>query len=179
MVGMSVSPYLSNESVDRMTGAASAGGGGMVALIPTEDDAHRLAIPGWEPVEELHVTLAFLGGVDQPPAFQQRLLDIVAVCAKKTGLVVGDLWAACAFNPTGPTPCATYLVGGSSVEDVHSLLEDRMMGLELPQQHRPWVPHITIGYGLYAWRLGEFGPVTFDRLRVAFEDDTGTDFVLT
>jgi hypothetical protein len=35
--------------------------GGMVALIPTEEDAAKLAVEGGDPVEQLHLTLAFLG----------------------------------------------------------------------------------------------------------------------
>jgi hypothetical protein len=47
----------------RMNFDASGGHlmGGMIALMPTPEDAKRLAIKGGEAWSELHLTLAFLG----------------------------------------------------------------------------------------------------------------------
>ena len=166
---------LSDQSIRRLT--ADKHTGGMVALVPTVGDAERLAVAGWEPAGELHVTLAFLGNVEHTPEFREKLTDQVGTASRTLGPVIGATWAACAFNPTGEEPCATYLVGGEHVAEAHSLLQYVLSGLDLGAQHAPWIPHITIGYGLNASVLDQFGPVTFDRLRVAFADSV-TDFPL-
>jgi 2'-5' RNA ligase len=169
---------LSLESVDRMLGR-EAHTGGMVALVPTAEDAERLALPGWEPADVLHVTLFFLG--DTGDTHRDGYIDVGKATSTLIATpIVGNLWASAAFNPTGEDPCAAYLVGGADLDRAHRqvIMELLDYGSEgLPEQHQPWIPHITIGYGLDPAKLQGFGPVTFDRLRVAFGEDDVTDFV--
>lgn len=152
--------------------------GGMVALVPSAADASRLAIPGWEPSSVLHVTLAFLGG-EWTLQEQERFVTIgQSIAEQLSGPVAGNVWAAASLNPTGPDPCAAYLVGGSGLAIARSWTSAGFMGESIPEQHQPWVPHITIGYGLAVGQLDQFGPVTFDRVRVAFGESNTVDFSL-
>ncbi len=62
--------------------AAEVHTGAMVALIPTPEDAARLAVGGGEPAEQLHVTLAYLGeAADLGVAGQQDVIDAVSAAA--------------------------------------------------------------------------------------------------
>lgn len=153
--------------------------GGMIALIPTDEDARRLARWGYEKPEVLHVTLYYLGELN--PGLVPTVKEVASQVASTTPVFAANAWASCHFNPTGEDPCATYLVGGQNIQDVHTkmvnTLLDEVDQTSLPPQHVPWVPHITIGYYLNPEALSEFGPVTFDKIRVALGPDE-TDFPL-
>lgn len=156
--------------------------GAMVALIPTEDDAARLAVEGGVPADELHVTLWFLGeGAERGDADRQRVRDAAATIAASTTRVEARAFAAAAFNPDTDSPCVVYLVGDDSevLETIRDAVGNSALAeMEIPTQHSPWQPHITIAYGTTDTSvLRETGPVVFDRIRVAFAGEY-TDFVL-
>lgn len=147
----------------------------MIALVPSAADAQRLAVDGYETVEDLHVTLAFLGDVsniDDPAPLEAGLRRIAATIPP----LELKTWAVSHFNPTEKA-CAVYLVGqgkdetGPLLDRIHEQavsLALNEMGEKFPEQHSPWVPHLTIGYDLDPDMLTEAGnPLTFDRLRLA------------
>nr|WTA71327.1 2'-5' RNA ligase family protein [Micromonospora sp. NBC_00855] len=145
--------------------------GAMVALVPAAEDAARLAVEGGEPVEELHLTLAYLGEAadwtpEQADAVHTAVADLLA------GPVLGEVWAHASFNPdsTDKDPCAVYLAGADGLAELHAAVVAAAgeTGGPVPDQHSPWIPHITAGYGLDVSVLSETGPIRFDRLRVAF-----------
>lgn len=151
----------------------------MIALVPSEADAQRLAVDGYEPPEVLHTTLVFLGdstNIADPTELEAGLRRL----ASGTAPLQLKTWATSHFNPT-EKPCAVYLVGqgedehGEALEALHdgSLdLAQNALGDVLPEQHSPWVPHLTAGYDLDPNALTEGGqPVTFDRLRLAVGPD--------
>jgi hypothetical protein len=150
--------------------------GGMIALYPRQDDALKMAVPGGEPPQELHVTLAFLGDdvshLD-PTAFLEdlpRLLDSVTVI---TARVMGHA----IFNPDGGPegdrePCAVYLIGDTEQlpelhNDVLDLLGYHSVDFPIPAQHSPFIPHCTAGYSLPIAELSYAGDVLFDRVGLA------------
>lgn len=153
--------------------------GGMIALYPRIDDAHKLAVPGGEPVQDLHCTLAFLGddvsGMDPSDLLEQlpRILEPVTVI---TARIMGHAM----FNPDGGSdpeepkePCAVYLISDSEqIPDLHSDIMDLMdhygMAYPMPSQHKPYLPHITAGYSLPIDALHYTGPVLFDRVGLEF-----------
>lgn len=156
--------------------------GGMIALYPRADDAYKMAIPGGEPLENLHVTLAFLGDdvtADDP----QPLAAVTAGLADTYSVITARIMGHALFNPDGGDPdderemdsCAVYLVGDT--EELPRLKEDVMSRLrtsqaEIPRQHSPYIPHVTAGYSMPIERLSYTGPVLFDRIGLAFAGTT-------
>jgi 2'-5' RNA ligase len=159
--------------------------GAMIALMPTEEDAERLALPGGEDAGELHLTLFFLGeGEDWSEDQRTELISLVRsrLEAEPPGAVQARVFGANHWNAGSPEPCWVLGVGddrdseGARLEDLHRLatdaLEDRHGPDDLPVQHAPWAPHICVAYSgdtsLIKSVATRMGPVTFDRVRLAF-----------
>jgi 2'-5' RNA ligase len=148
--------------------------GAMVALIPADDDAARLAVDGGEPAEQLHVTLAYLGdAVDLDAADRQDLIDAVSSSVNGMPVVAADAFALSVFNPTGSDPCVALGLSGTDLDGAHEVVEDALSWTDvaLPSQHAPWVPHITLMYtgdlGVLSAVVDRVGQVRFDRIRIA------------
>lgn len=161
--------------------------GGMIALVPTEADAGRLAVENGEEPGELHLTLAFLGD-DVTTLDDETREKIIGVARRYAGTPVNaEVFAVNIFNPTkidsdgSPGGCVVLGVGrADELPTLRSNIVSALGGLggfELPEQHEPWVPHVTLRYTDDFSDVGgltdRVGPVTFDRLRVAL----GTDVV--
>ncbi|MFJ3545467.1 phage minor head protein [Streptomyces rubiginosohelvolus] len=161
--------------------------GAMIALLPTEDDVERLALDGGEPPEELHLTLYFLGeGADWSEEQRNELVGLVRARAAELRPFMANAFGANHWNPTSDTPSWVWAVGDDrdrdddapTLTDVHDAatdaLEDRH-GPDIPAQHSPWVPHVCAAYSDDPALLPELeqrlGPITFDRLRLAFAGD--------
>lgn len=156
--------------------------GAMVALIPTEEDAQRLAVEGGEPADQLHVTLLHLGEADQipNPARRQIIGEVMRAIAGIPPLTV-DAFSVGVFNPNNPDrdTCIVLSLSGEELDDVRALAHAAVMhaqqgqvGFVVPEPHTPWHPHITLRYTDDLTRVVEYsdrtGPVTFDRVRIAF-----------
>lgn len=170
--------------VDTTTGEPHTGA--MLALIPTPNDAEHLALEGGIPVEQLHLTLWFLGEVaDMPPELQQALLAETESRARTFGAVVADpgAFGAAVWNPHGDSSCVVYNVGGGRLRQARDEFHQGVVNApgnvdgsrpawEMPEQHQPWVAHICAQYGgdpavLLPQMVERLGPVTFDRVRLA------------
>lgn len=143
--------------------------GAMIALIPTAEDAARLALVGHLAPEDLHVTLAYLGEAEALDDRQRALIAARVNSLSRRSPIIGSIFGHGTFAPDADK-VATYLL---NVEDSVSefragLLEGITAVMDLPEQHSPWVPHITAGNGITGDMLSELGEVTFDRLRVAY-----------
>lgn len=163
--------------------------GAMIALIPTDADARRLAVDGGEPADELHVTLMYLGDAAEiPTKVRARIVDAVSRAINAYPPAEADSFAVSMFNPRGDEPCVVLGVSGEMASDVHVLVEAAVRGvaagtaLDLPKQHEPWIPHVTLQYTGDAARVASLtdrtGPIVFDRVRVVFAGDA-TDIPLT
>lgn len=158
--------------------------GAMIALIPTEDAIARLALDGGEPAGELHVTLAFLGeAADWSPEQQAELVEEIGNHVPDQA-VTGDAFGVNRWNPTSEDPAWVYAIGGAGLDDVHAQVWDALAEMStptIPDNHVPWVPHLTAAYTPETWpmdaMLGRLGPLMFDRIRVAFGGET-TDIPL-
>lgn len=169
-------------ATDDVTAAADVHTGAMLALMPTEEDAARLALEGGEAANQLHLTLFYLGdAVDWSPEQQSDLISRVAAAARYLMPVRARAFGAAQWNPTSDEPAWVWNVGndldtdGSRLEDakyeVTYALEDGHNDPDLPQQYTPWSPHICAVYDTDNWTdrlVSRVGPVTFDRIRVAF-----------
>jgi 2'-5' RNA ligase len=166
--------------------------GAMLALMPTVEDAQRLALEGGEPADQLHLTLFYLGdAVDWSEQQRGDLISRVAAAARYLKPVAGRVFGGAQWNPTSDEPAWVWNVGDDLDQDSSRLqdakyeityaLEDGHNDPELPQQYSPWAPHICAVYGPDDWGsvlADRVGPVTFDRVRVAFAGQY-TDIPLT
>lgn len=159
--------------------------GAMIALVPTPEDAARLAEGIGEPEDQLHLTLRYLGkAADWGTQMKQDVIEGVRALAEgDSHPVEGNGFHVAMFNPDGEEPCIVLGVGGDEVDAQHKQVEEILLDLvdkyddelPLPEAHKPFIPHITLEYTDDASRVGELtgktGPVTFDRIRVAFGGD--------
>lgn len=166
--------------------------GAMVALMPTAEDAARLALDGGESADQLHLTLYYLGeAADWTDEKRRHLIGRMADVARWVQPVPGRVFGGAQWNPDSDAPAWVWNVGddrdrdGSRLNDafyeVVYALEDGHTDPELPAQYSPWAPHICAVYGQDDWTqalAGKTGPVTFDRIRVAFAGSY-TDIALT
>ena len=166
--------------------AAEVHTGAMIALVPSEVDLDRLVVEDGEPRDQLHTTLVYLGEADDvSPNAKRALVTAVKRTLGGRGEVVGEGFAISVFNPPGHVKedgkehetCVVLTVSGREMERMHqtvvSLAEDVAgRGLELPEQHVPWIPHVTLAYTDEVSRVqaltDRVGPITYDRIRLAF-----------
>ena len=160
--------------------------GGMIALMPTAQDARRLALPGGEAPEELHCTLLYLGddGSVFTPADRDEMEAAVQAYTQGLGPVQSKIFGVAHWNGDGEKPSWVWSVGDGPDAEGPGLAKVRAMvyaaaedvaGELLPEQHSPWVAHICAAYTddlTLVRRLEKgLGPVTFDRIRLSFGDD--------
>jgi len=159
--------------------ADDIGGADMVALVPDEASRAALALVDEtaETLDELHLTLTYLGDDAASMPEERRLALMSAVTGAATSLrpVTARAFGHATFNPDGGAACAVYLVGESDAIDV---LRSTFDGYASSQQHAPFVAHVTAAYGRAAADLSFTGPVVFDALRVAI-GETSIDIPLT
>lgn len=168
-----------------LTAAAEKHTGAMIALVPSDEDAITLAVDGGEEPDQLHMTEVYLGDADQyDDDERQYIIDVVSDFAERWNPVAGEAFSVNMFNPPGfvkadgkqRDSCVVLGISGDDVADFHDslleVLDDEE--IEYPAQHVPRVPHVTLVYTDDA-DLSAFtektGPLTFDKIRVAFGDD--------
>jgi hypothetical protein len=169
----------------------AAGGhtGAMIALVPSEADAAHLALdhPTAEPADELHLTLHYLGnGADWADDHRADLTAALTAAAQDLGAAVaGKAFGAAHWNADSDQPCWVFSIGdnpdtdGPGLDAAHTAAITALEGMhrqpDLPAQHTPWQPHVAAAYspdtGLVAAMNDRLGPITFDRIRVAFAGD--------
>lgn len=121
--------------------------GTMVAFFLPANAAAALALPGGEPAEDLHVTLAFLG--KPTPDQITRIHSIVAATAASSAPVSGTLGGVGRFAGDAGGPSVTF-----GIPDVPGLaaLRERLRvalagaGFDAEENHG-WAPHVTLAYG--------------------------------
>lgn len=155
--------------------------GGMIALLPTREHADLLTIPGGEPSDELHLTLAYLGDDvtwlrDDPDVAEDLIAAVQTALADTDGPLQARVFAHTTFNADGGPDggrdqCAVYGIGDTAhLAPLRAAVLDYLTdvdGLTVPAQHDPFVPHVTAAYGRAAADLSYLGPVVFDRVVVA------------
>lgn len=159
--------------------AADTHDGAMIALVPTEEDARRLALDGFEDPDQLHLTLVYLGDATNfTPDQRDQILGVVRNAASGLGPIQAQAFAVNVFNPTGDEPALVLGVGngGAELEQLHDNVFDEVRESDdytIAENHSPWIPHVTLAYSehpheLFTQAAERVGPVTFDRVRVAF-----------
>lgn len=168
--------------------AAQVHTGAMIALVPSEDDLRRLSVPGGEPRDQLHTTLVYLGESDDLSANVKRaLVERAETLADGWGgPISAEGFSINVFNPPGVArddgkqrdACIVLGLSGGDLDLIHRSIESMARGVQqdhtypLPEQHKPWIPHVTLAYtddvGRVVALADRVGPITFDRLRLAF-----------
>lgn len=187
------SPRRHNPRNTSLTAAARADkrDGAMIALIPTQHDLERLALDGYEPPEDLHLTLFYLGDADKitPTQINELVTSLMQLLANEytDEPVLAKAFGVAHWNPESDDPAWVLNVGDEKpaedgdtprgrtdgLADVRHLVEHALADLRInyPPQHSPWQPHICIAYSkddLYGELASRLGPLTFDVLRVAW-----------
>jgi hypothetical protein len=171
--------------------------GAMIALVPSEKDAHRLAVDGGEGVDDLHLTLFYLGDAkDVTPADRKAITAVAKAVVDRLSLpaVHANVFGAALWNPQGDEPSWVLNVGDPQVlppgqpalsvirRAVGDALAYGVPEFRMVRQHTPFAAHVCVAYGADSTDADELadrvGPVTFDRLRVAFGGSV-TDIPLT
>ncbi|KUN37682.1 hypothetical protein AQJ30_15470 [Streptomyces longwoodensis] len=169
-----------------LTAAATTHTGAMIALIPAEEDAQRLALEDGELADELHCTLMFLGDADDWSSEQRVSLAESVTDYAQTAPIAAHVFGAAHWNPHGDEPVWVWSVGDDRDNrdpDALTLQDMRYAAAyavfdaleplpEIPDQHSSWHPHVTAIYSAdtdrFADLIDRVGPIRFDRLRVAF-----------
>lgn len=156
--------------------------GAMIALIPTNEDALRLAMSLGESIDQLHLTMMYLGeAADIDDETRESLRTLLTDVAQRQRVVEAEVFSLNLFNPTGDEPCLVLGVSGRELDALHNVITDlcNEAGADISESKLPWVPHITIAYveppieAMYVESLvgQRMGDVTFDRLRLALGDE--------
>ncbi len=117
----------------------------------------------WVPPANLHITVWFLGGVDDEPV--GRLFERLRPSLETPGFGI-TLAGAGAF-PSSGRPRALWLgvaAGGDSLRAIHRELADRLQPLGFEPERRPYAPHLTVA------RVKDVGRADALALRRALED---------
>lgn len=149
--------------------------GAMIALAPTDGHANAFAVSGGLPPEDLHITLVFLGGItelgEDSLDYCRGICEQLSVLYEPVELVP---FASASFNPNSEQ-AAVYLIGDSEqIAEIAELSQELCVEFidDLASQHSPWIPHMTIGYGMGTDKLTRCeSPILFDKLRLAIGDE--------
>jgi len=135
--------------LQREAAAVAHDHGVMVALVPPREIAEQLAMADGQPVDDLHITLAYLGNVaDYRPDQLARLPRVVAAWASGQRPVTVRVGGVGTFNNAYKDQHVLYaamdIPGGAQV---HTSLAQHLErhGYRLPSEHG-WTPHMTLRY---------------------------------
>lgn len=159
----------------------------MIALIPSQGNIERLAVDDGEHPEELHCTVLFLGEAADIPddVFGALMEEVVGAVQEDEELspVVAEGFNVSLFNPhrDDRDTCVVLGLTGNRLSVLAQRIRERVfkrladLSYEIPEQHEPWIPHVTLQYTDDFQKVAEFanrtGDVTFDRVRVALGSD--------
>lgn len=136
---------------------------GMIALLPR--DPQQWAVPGGDAPEDLHVTVQYFA---EAAAYDPRLLmQTLDSASGQFPAFSARVMGHATFNPDGGAdndkdPCAVYLI--SDCPEMAEFARQVQDTFPSSEAHRPWLPHLTAGYGLVAAQLMATGPILFDRI---------------
>jgi hypothetical protein len=159
----------------------------MIALMPTAEDAKRLALRGGETAGDLHLTLAFLGD-DMSTWSDIQKEELASITGALSALyfdgpLTANIFGVAHWNGQSDSASWVWSVGDSPGEHclglAHSLAIEAMESTHdrppAPEAHSPWVAHVCAAYTKDLTLAKELerrlGTITFDRIRVSFGDE--------
>lgn len=154
---------------------ADAHTGAMVALYPPPDVAAQLAQHGGEPVEQLHITLAYLGpaaNIQEPEMLKRAVAEFAARAAPISGTVSGT-----GHFTGGPAPVTYASVDLPTLAPARErLVFDLSAFWGEPSREHGFTPHITLAYADLNATVPNL-QVTFDTVSLVLGGER-TDFPL-
>jgi 2'-5' RNA ligase len=131
----------------------------MIAIVPPRDLAERLVVDNGEPVEQMHVTLAYIPHV--PAGQLGRLTGTVAEWASRQRPITARVQGAGTFVSTTHVLWAAVDMPGSS--HLHASLVDALRAAGFPPSaDHGFTPHLTLQYSKYHVRfLPKITPESF------------------
>lgn len=137
-------------------------GGVMIALVPPKKICEKLAQEDGEPVEAMHVTLAYMPGLDRKKAGPE-LKELVEGWARTQKALTAHIGGVGTFvNPGEHVLWAAVDIPGGGLfrESLVETLERH--GYDVANDHG-WTPHVTISYGDHHFRfMPKVEPATWD-----------------
>jgi 2'-5' RNA ligase len=114
---------------------------GMIALRPADPDA--FVVDGGDQADELHVTMTFLGEVDDD------LYEAARKAAEKAADAASGPFTArvAGYGVLGEEDAVVLFLNGSGFAEIRAAL-DSDGNLAAPEQWEPWICHMTLGYGI-------------------------------
>ena len=142
----------------------------MVALYPSPDAARAIAVDGGSPVDDLHVTLAFLG--DAAAVDGADLAARLAPALAGTGPLSGTVGGLGTF-PAGDNGTPVWApVDVPGLDRLRVAVTDALDDAGHPQQsEHGFTPHMTLGYDLVSVSPVEDTPVEFTEAYVVTGGD--------
>jgi hypothetical protein len=141
--------------------------GVMVALYPEPVIAQQLAVEGGEPVDEIHMTMAYLGNTSDVGDRADELLQLVQDWASTQPALTGEVAGFGRFT-AGPTPVTYASVDLPGLPAMRQSLVDVLerAGFNVPQEHG-FTPHMTLAYSDADVTVPNL-PLRFDACVVAY-----------
>lgn len=124
-------------------------GGVMVALYPPDDVAQQVTVADGDPAEQLHVTLAYMGDVDDLDEREiAQILRAAQQVARDHPPVQGQLTGIGRFATEGDEPEPIYLpVDAPGLPELRQQLVDWLdIGGVQPRTDHGFTPHMTLAY---------------------------------
>lgn len=170
---------------DALQAAGAVSDGAMVALVPTPGNTARLTLEDGEAADQLHATVLYLGkaALIDDQTFATIMGQLIDIADEYPGPIIADGFNVALFNPHDDErdTCATLGLSGHTLHVVAREIQERVRGqladstFALPEQHEPWIPHVTLAYTddhtIIPQLADRTGDVTFDRIRLAVGDD--------
>jgi 2'-5' RNA ligase len=119
----------------------------MVALYPDSELAEKLALPGGEEPDELHVTLAYLGQVDEQTNSSDLLVQEVTEWARQYPPLVGRISGIGRFN-AGPGTDQPVTYASVDIPALPDARQGLVAMLDFPvNTTHGFTPHMSLKYG--------------------------------
>jgi 2'-5' RNA ligase len=152
----------------------------MVALYPPREIAEKIALEDGEPVDQLHVTLVYLGNQEWTGEQLDQVRRIVAQACAFTLPIPASIAGSGVFTE-GEKPVTYLAIDAPGINRLRERIFDRLKSAGIPvSEDHSFTPHLTLRYGdpPEDWESPRGVRFTFTDLVIAVDDDRFAAFPL-